>query len=79
MRRALVVLVLLGSSGAARAQDNPACAKFEEPLAYNSCLAKLGPKAWPSHAAPSGRGRGPASAGQRGRDGRAHMEFDIGK
>lgn len=78
MRRALAALVLLGLSGAARAQDNPACAKFADPLAYNSCLAKLGPKAWPSHA---GRGgREPAAApGRRGRDGRAHMEFDVGK
>ncbi len=29
----------------ALAQDDPACARFEEPLAYNACLASHGPKA----------------------------------
>jgi hypothetical protein len=26
-------------------QDDPACAKYQEPLAYNACLASHGPKA----------------------------------
>jgi hypothetical protein len=36
---------LLGASAGARAADNPACAKFNEPLAYNACLAQFGPPA----------------------------------
>jgi hypothetical protein len=28
-----------------RAEDDAACARFEEPLAYNACLATHGPKA----------------------------------
>ena len=46
-KRTLFMLLALAVSGAApaRAEDNPACAKFEEPLAYNACLASHGPKA----------------------------------
>jgi len=46
-RRILFMLLALAASGAvpARAEDDPACAKFEEPLAYNACLANHGPKA----------------------------------
>ncbi len=29
----------------ARADEDPACAKIEEPLAYNACLAAHGPRA----------------------------------
>jgi hypothetical protein len=32
-------------AGAVRAQDNPACAQYREPMAYNACLAQHGPKA----------------------------------
>jgi hypothetical protein len=32
-------------AGTARAQDNPACAQYREPMAYNACLAQHGPKA----------------------------------
>ncbi len=32
-------------AGGARAQDNPACAQYREPMAYNACLAQHGPKA----------------------------------
>jgi hypothetical protein len=28
-----------------KAQEDPACAKYQEPLAYNACLASHGPKA----------------------------------
>lgn len=38
----------------ARAQDNPACARYEDALAYNACLAKLGPQAHASRAASEG-------------------------
>ena len=45
---ALFMLMALAASGAPRfaaAQDDPACAKFEDPMAYNACLAEHGPKA----------------------------------
>jgi hypothetical protein len=44
-RTPLILLVLAAASiGPARA-DDPACAKYEDPLAYNACLASHGPKA----------------------------------
>ncbi len=38
-------LVALGWAGRAQAQDDPACAQYHEPMAYNLCLAQHGPKA----------------------------------
>jgi hypothetical protein len=45
--RAAIALCLaaLGWAGSAQAQDDPACAKYHEPMAYNLCLAQHGPKA----------------------------------
>ena len=45
--RAAIALCLtaLAWAGTARAQDNPACAQYREPMAYNACLAQHGPKA----------------------------------
>jgi len=45
--RAAIALCLagLGWAGAARAQDNPACAQYHEAMAYNLCLSQHGPKA----------------------------------
>lgn len=40
---ALAVVALI--SAGARAQGDEACARIEEPLAYNACLAAHGPKA----------------------------------
>jgi len=82
MRVAFGILALLASTGGAIAEDNPACAKYEEPLAYNACLAKLGPKAGGTHAtaAPNveapGRGRGILSM-TRNRRGRVEAVFDL--
>jgi hypothetical protein len=46
MRAALLLAVLIAVlPGLARADDDPACAKFEEALAYNACLAAHGPRA----------------------------------
>jgi hypothetical protein len=53
-------LILVSSVAPAWAEDNPACAKFEEPLAYNACLAKLGPKAGATLAVPEPAGAAPA-------------------
>jgi hypothetical protein len=46
-RAATIVLALaaLASGGRARAEDDPACAQYQEPMAYNACLARHGPKA----------------------------------
>jgi hypothetical protein len=47
-RRAALMLVILQAAAwpaAASAEDDPACAKYDEPLAYNACLASHGPKA----------------------------------
>ncbi len=45
-RAALMLLVLAAASTRpARAEDDPACARYEDPLAYNACLASHGPKA----------------------------------
>ncbi len=46
-KRATLMLLALAaaSAGAARAEDDPACAKYQDPLAYNACLASHGPKA----------------------------------
>jgi hypothetical protein len=62
MRTILIAsAVAFVSSGApAWPQDNPACAKFQEPLEYNACLAKLGPKAGATLAAPEPAGAAPA-------------------
>lgn len=94
MRLAFLGSIALGAliAGApAFAQDNPACAKFEEPLAYNACLARLGPHAHAARgvAAPEEEGGEPAAGGRRrahggyalsqGRRGRARMEFDVGR
>jgi hypothetical protein len=46
-RAATIVLALatLASAGRARAEDDSACAQYQEPMAYNACLARHGPKA----------------------------------
>ena len=77
-----LVLALAGTSARA---DNPACAQFDNPLAYNDCLARLGPKAGATRGVPEPRGaarptRGDRKMGafsaQRTR-GRMRMEFTV--
>jgi hypothetical protein len=85
-------LIFVSSGVPADAEDNPACAKFENPLEYNDCLAKLGPRAGatlavpePGRAAPAPRGapaaRGvrsiPHFGGARRTRGRVRMQFTI--
>ena len=45
--RAAIALCLaaLGWAGSALAEDDPRCAQYHEPMAYNACLARQGPKA----------------------------------
>jgi hypothetical protein len=38
-------LAALAWAGSARAEDDPRCAQYREPMAYNACLARQGPKA----------------------------------
>jgi hypothetical protein len=63
--RAAIALSLaaLAWTVSAHAADDPACAQYREPMAYNACLARHGPKAkgvgqlhggpQPSHASPN--------------------------
>ena len=46
-RAALLILAsaIAALPRSALGQDDPACAKYQEPLAYNACLASHGPKA----------------------------------
>ncbi len=45
--RAAIALCLaaLAWPGSALAQDDPRCAQYRDPMAYNACLARQGPKA----------------------------------
>lgn len=88
---AALLLATLAWAGSARAADDLACAQYREPMAYNACLARHGPKA-NTRALPHG-GRQPggglkAGTGARpppfhrwrrpGRThGRMHMEFPV--
>jgi hypothetical protein len=38
-------LAILAWPGSALAEDDPRCAQYREPMAYNACLARQGPKA----------------------------------
>ena len=83
----VLALASAASAGGARAED--ACAKIEEPLAYNACLAAHGPKANAPHASaapnaepveqarPGQTGRRPPMAAATRRRGRTHMEFFV--
>jgi hypothetical protein len=56
MRHALIRAIGIGAliaSAPALAVDNPACAKFDDPLAYNACLARFGPRAPETHGVPA--------------------------
>jgi hypothetical protein len=84
MRAAFVIIgFAVAAASAARAADDPACAQYEDPIAYNACLAKHGPKAnaisgqprhateWrPGEAKRSGEAKS-GSAGEGLRDGSA--------
>ena|SRR5271155_3629745 len=94
MRTILIAaaLILVSSVAPAWADDNPACAKFENPLEYNACLARLGPRAGATLAVPESPGAAPAvraASGTRGvrsmhafvaprrSNGRVRMEFTV--
>lgn len=59
----------------AAGQGDP-CAKYEDPLAYNACLARQGPQAHGAKPTRDAGGRG-AIAAKRGPHGRERMEFTV--
>jgi hypothetical protein len=71
--RAAIALLLaaLAWAASARAEDDPACAQYREPMAYNACLARHGPKAnvgtHSGQFGPRGAARGWAGDGGRTR------------
>ena len=84
VRTALIVLGLasLDFAGRAHAQDEAACAKYLEPMVYNACLARYGPKANDVGGRRAGRpgawsnaGRGDVHATRK--RGRSHLEFLV--
>ena len=93
--RAMIALSLaaLAWVGSARAEDDPSCAQYREPMAYNLCLARHGPKAnnvgtlsrqsQPDRFRHGGTyGRAPATRfygvqGAHRVHGRMHMEFPV--
>lgn len=88
MRFGLIGVALLGLSGAAQAEDSPACAKFTNDFQYNACLAKQGPKAGvthsteapasdaPAYGAPAGKAQSGLSV-TRNKRGRMEAVFEI--
>ncbi len=89
--RAAIALSLaaLAWAGAARAEDNPACAQYREPMAYNACLAQHGPKAnigglrgtpqpgRGAHASAREVRHWRAASPAKHAHGRMHMEFQV--
>ncbi len=79
MKRAvapLVFVALVAVAAPAAAQRPDPCARFEEPLAYNACLAEHGPRVPATRAeAPGGEASAPLRHGPRGRQ---RLEFSIG-
>ena len=80
-------LAALASAGRALAEDDPSCAQYQEPMAYNACLARHGPKANDARAHSGAAqpqrdrdmNRRPAAAGPAPSaiHGRVHMEFHV--
>ncbi len=60
----LLSVIALTFAGHARAQDNPACAQYQEPMAYNACLARHGPKAIDVATRPGSGQHGRAAVGR---------------
>ena len=93
--RAAIALSLTAFAwiGSARAEDDLSCAQYREPMAYNDCLARHGPKAnavgkFSGHYVASRGGDSEASShtsaprfhnadGAQRIHGRMHMEFPV--
>jgi len=73
----LASLVLLLAAPAAAQRPDP-CGRFEEPLAYNACLAEHGPRAAETRAAsPDGEALGAIRRAPHGH-GRQRLELNAG-
>jgi hypothetical protein len=59
IRAALLALLVLTFVAPAAAEKPDPCARFEEPLAYNACLAAHGPRAFGARPEGSGEEGGP--------------------
>ncbi len=86
-KRAVLAAVSLLAAAlltSARAQDISPCARFQDPFAYNACLASHGPKAG-AVGKVERESAGPADGKPRSsrapvvlrRRGRVHMEFQV--
>jgi hypothetical protein len=80
----LAILAVLVHGVPAFAADNPACAKYQEPLAYNACLARQGPAAHIARELPAARAQMGEARGfhgradfRRARGGRSHAIFSV--
>ncbi len=71
----LAVAALLFAAPAAAQPPDP-CARFEEPLAYNSCLAAHGPRAGATRPAAATDEAG--GHVRRAPHGRQRLEFNVG-
>jgi hypothetical protein len=85
-RRTVVVAVTLALIGSgARAQGPAACAKFDDPLAYNACLARGGPPAHATRAITPAQDAAPGAHARsamrvaHGRRGRMVLELSVGE
>ena len=83
MRHAFMLAIGLGAlliGAPARAKDDASCAQFEEPLAYNACLARHGPRAGATRAiaAPDEDFAAPSAEAPKGGE-RHRLEFDLGE
>ena len=79
MRRALsLALAVLAPliAAPAHAKGKDPCAQFEEPFAYNACLARHGPPAFAARPIPAPEND---SGALRPRRGRRRLEFDVGR
>ena len=75
-RAARFAFAALVFAAPAAAQRPDPCARLEEPIAYNACLAEHGPRAAATRpASPNEEASGPV---RRTRRGRQQLEFSVG-
>ncbi len=73
----LPVLALLSASAHAQVRSEADCEKLENALAYNACLAELGPRVGERRPAAAGASRGATNPVQRRPDGKKAATFDV--
>jgi len=72
-------LAALAQGGRARAEDDPSCAQYQEPMAYNACLARHGPKANVEVGTHPGATQPPPPGQDRRYDGEIHAPAGFGR